>query len=98
MSLTEDVRTTVLCIPAGQVTTYGDIGATVGAPARQVGRIMSLLSDDIPWWRVVRADGTPPSCHGGIAPQLLRAENTPMRGQRIDMPLARVRRPPRHRP
>jgi alkylated DNA nucleotide flippase Atl1 len=55
-----------------------------------VGRAMSLL-DDVPWWRVVHADGTPSSCHSGLAPVLLKDEGTPMLGARVDMKRARQR-------
>ena len=91
MNLVDRVIELVLSVPPSRVTTYGDIGAVVGVGARQVGGIMSLLSDDIPWWRVVHADGTPPSCHAGTASQLLLAEGTPMRGKRVNMTTARTR-------
>lgn len=85
MSLIDDVRDIVACIPPGRVTTYGDIGAAVGVGARQVGRTMPLLDESVPWWRVVHADGTPATCHGGTALDLLRSEGTPTRGRRVDM-------------
>ncbi|MFD6325915.1 MGMT family protein [Streptomyces sp. NPDC058442] len=91
MSLVDDVREAVLAIPAGSVASYGDVGRRIGAGPRQVGRAMSLLDESVPWWRVVHADGTPASCHGGAAPELLSDEATPMRGRRVDMPRARYR-------
>ena len=91
MSLIEDVREAVIAIPAGSVASYGDIGRRIGAGPRQVGRAMSLLDEDVPWWRVVYADGTPASCHGGRAPKLLSDEGTPMAGGRVDMKRARQR-------
>lgn len=45
-------------IPPGRVATYGDLAAKVGTGPRQVGRIMATLGHLVPWWRVVRADGT----------------------------------------
>lgn len=49
-------------IPAGRVASYGTVAALAGRPrhARQVGRILSRLVEDsgVPWWRVVRAEGT----------------------------------------
>jgi alkylated DNA nucleotide flippase Atl1 len=89
MSILENVREAVIAIPSGCVASYGDIGERIGAGPRQVGRAMSLLDDSVPWWRVVYADGTPPSCHSGRAPELLRAEGTPMLGARVDMQRAR---------
>lgn len=91
MSIIEEVREEVLAIPPGSVASYGDIGGRIGAGPRQVGRAMSLLDEDVPWWRVVHADGTPASCHGGRAPELLDAEGVPMRGTRVDMKRARRR-------
>ena len=88
---TDRVREAVAAIPAGRVATYGDVGDRVGTTARQVGRIMSELDDDVPWWRVVHADGSPATCHGGQAVELLRDEGTPMRRTRVDLERARLR-------
>lgn len=87
----QEVREAVAAIPAGFVASYGDIGDRIGASPRQVGRAMSLLDEGVPWWRVVHADGTPASCHGGRAPELLSNEGTPMSGGRVDMKRARQR-------
>lgn len=93
MGFVEDVRETVVSLPPGSVASYGDVGRRIGMGPRQVGRAMSLLADDagVPWWRVVYADGTPSSCHGGAARELLGEEHTPMRGARVDMSRARHR-------
>lgn len=90
MSIVEDVSEVVLSIPAGSVASYGDIGRQIGTGPRQVGRVMGLLEDGEPWWRVVHADGTPASCHGGRAWELLNDEGTPMVGARVDMNRARI--------
>ncbi|MGN5237413.1 MULTISPECIES: MGMT family protein [unclassified Rhodococcus (in: high G+C Gram-positive bacteria)] len=90
MSIIDEVRDAILSIPAGSVASYGDIGARIGAGPRQVGRAMSML-DDVPWWRVVHADGTPASCHGGRALELLTEEGTPVSGKRVEMQRARHR-------
>lgn len=87
--LAGSVRAIVVCIPPGTVATYGDIAAVLAVGPRQVGRAMGMLDDGIPWHRVVHADGTPASCHGGTAPALLRAEAAPMVGGRVDMRAAR---------
>ena len=91
MSIAEDVREAVVAIPAGSVASYGDIGKRIGAGPRQVGRVMSMLGDSVPWWRVVYADGAPASCHGGRALELLNDEGTPMLGARVDKKRARQR-------
>lgn len=72
-------------IEPGFVATYGDVAHRLGISARQAGREVGRVPDDVPWWRVVRADGTPPTCRGGMADALLRAEGVPMRGDRVDL-------------
>lgn len=44
-------------IPPGQVASYGQVGDAVGATARTVGWAMSQAPADVPWQRVVGADG-----------------------------------------
>lgn len=47
----------VRAVPRGRVVSYGDVGAAVGVAARTVGWAMSLAPEDVPWQRVVGADG-----------------------------------------
>ncbi len=47
----------VRSIPPGRVASYGDVGAAVGVTARTVGWAMSVAPEDVPWQRVVGADG-----------------------------------------
>jgi methylated-DNA-protein-cysteine methyltransferase-like protein len=51
----------VNAIPSGSVATYGQIAALAGMPgaARQVGWALSALDaeDDVPWHRVINAQG-----------------------------------------
>lgn len=69
----EDVYAAVRAIPAGAVITYGDLAEQVGLTrnhARAVGNVLGnrpnndawmttpAKDHDIPWWRVVKADGT----------------------------------------
>ncbi|MGB3696857.1 MAG: MGMT family protein [Gordonia sp. (in: high G+C Gram-positive bacteria)] len=84
-SIVLEVRDAVAAIEPGTVVSYGDLGRRLGIGPRQVGRAMGLLDAGVPWWRVVRADGTPASCHGGQAPVLLAREGVPMKGRRVDM-------------
>lgn len=47
-------------VPAGSITTYGDVAATLGSPrvARHVGWALSALRDEsVPWHRVINAQG-----------------------------------------
>jgi alkylated DNA nucleotide flippase Atl1 len=89
---TELVLAVVEQIPAGRVATYGDIAEIVGRGGpRQVGHVMALCGDGVPWWRVVRADGRParPLEESGL--RLLKADKTPLKGDRVDMARARFR-------
>lgn len=81
-------------IPPGTVASYGDIAALAGASTpRLVGRILSEDGQDLPWHRVLRANGTP-------APHLvteqlarLRAEGVLADGNRVSMRTYRWRPP-----
>lgn len=90
MDVVSEVRSIVVTIPAGRVAAYGDIGRALGIGPRQAGRAVSMLGDDVPWWRVVHADGAPATCHDGSARVLLEAEAVPFRGSRVDMAEARM--------
>jgi methylated-DNA-protein-cysteine methyltransferase related protein len=73
-------------IPEGYVRTYGDVSP--GAP-RFAGTVLFQTDDpDLPWWRVVRADGS--LAKGDRQRALLRAEGIPLRGGRVEMNRARV--------
>lgn len=90
----ELVLTCVEQVPPGRVTTYGAIAEVVGQVTggggpRQVGRVMALHGGPVPWWRVVHADGSPPTCHDGVARESYLAEGTPLRPSgRLDMATA----------
>jgi methylated-DNA-protein-cysteine methyltransferase related protein len=80
-----EVLERVRSIPEGFVSTYGDVSP--GAP-RFAGTVLFHGDDpDLPWWRVVRADGS--LAKGDRQRGLLRAEGVPFRGERVDMGLAR---------
>ena len=73
-------------IPEGFVSTYGDVSP--GAP-RFAGTVLFQADDpDLPWWRVVRADGS--LAKGDRQRALLQAEGVPFRGARVDMDRARA--------
>lgn len=73
-------------IPEGFVSTYGDVSP--GAP-RFAGMVLFAVDEpDLPWWRVVRADGS--LAKGDLQAARLRAEGVPFRGARVEMSLARV--------
>lgn len=55
------VHAAVRRVPAGRVTSYGDVAAALGlrSVARQVGWALAALpaGSDVPWWRVVDGRG-----------------------------------------
>ena len=87
----EQVLAIVESIPPGKVLAYGDIAELLGSGGpRSVGRVMSLHGGSVPWWRVIKADGSPPECHDSRAMREWVAERTPLRPNgKVDMRLAR---------
>jgi methylated-DNA-protein-cysteine methyltransferase related protein len=81
-----EVLERVRAIPAGFVRTYGDVSPD--AP-RFTGAILFQCDEpDLPWWRVVRADGS--LAKGGRQKRHLIAEGVPFRGERVEMKSARL--------
>ena len=75
----------VRAIPKGFVRTYGDIDP---AAPRLVGHVLATTDLDVPWHRVVRADGSVPK--GVRQRKLLHGEGVPFRGARGDLRAARL--------
>ena len=76
----------VRAIPPGFVRSYGDVSP--GAP-RFAGAVLFACDDsDVPWHRVVRADGS--LAKGDRQRRRLDAEAVPFRGARVDMDVARM--------
>jgi len=72
--------------PAGFVRTYGDVSP--GAP-RLAGAVLHASADpDLPWHRIVRADGS--LAQGDRQRALLEAEGVPFSGERVQMRLAHL--------
>jgi alkylated DNA nucleotide flippase Atl1 len=77
-------------IPRGRVMSYGDVAEYVGAgSARAVGTVMARYGAEVPWHRVLHADGTCATHKSDRQFELLRAEGVPVRGARVDMNAAR---------
>jgi len=91
VAVTSDERTALIlervrATPEGFVRTYGDVSP--GAP-RVAGAVLSESDDpDIPWHRIVRADGS--LAKGQRQRRLLTREGVPFRGARVDMRVARL--------
>lgn len=79
-------------IPSGKVMTYGDVAEYLGRGGpRQVGQVMARWGGAVAWWRVLKADGSPPPGHEPAALREYRREGTPLRpdGRRVDLRRAR---------
>jgi methylated-DNA-protein-cysteine methyltransferase related protein len=70
-------------IPPGFVRAYSDLDP--GAP-RFAGAVLSATTEEVPWHRVVRADGSLPK--GARQRALLDAEGVPFYGNRVNMKIA----------
>ena len=80
----QQVLARVRAIPPGFVRAYSDLDP--GAP-RFAGAVLAANTDaDLPWHRVVRADGSVPK--GERQRARLDAEGVPFRGERVDMKTA----------
>lgn len=75
----------VRAIPEGFVRTYADIDSR--AP-RLVGQVLATTDQELPWHRVVRADGSAPVGAKQLA--RLRREGVPVRAGRVDLARARL--------
>jgi methylated-DNA-protein-cysteine methyltransferase-like protein len=81
-----EVLRRVRSVPEGFVTTYGDLCPE--AP-RFAGAVLAASDGpDVPWQRIVRADGS--LAKGTRQRRLLEAEGVPFRGARVDMRVAWV--------
>ena len=76
-------------VPAGRATTYGTLAEAhfgVAKGARGVGQAMARCPDDVPWWRVVHADGSMKGAPGADEQRArLAEEGVPLTGDgRVD--------------
>lgn len=90
----EAIHAVVASIPPGRVMAYGEVAAAVGSrAARAVGRIMAHSGGELPWWRVVYADGHLLPGYEAQALDQYRREGTPLietrDGVRLDLRRAR---------
>ena len=82
----EEVLRRIRATPPGFVRTYGDVSP--GAP-RFAGAVLSECDDpDVPWHRIVLADGR--LAKGARQRRLLEDEGVPFRNGRVDMRAARL--------
>lgn len=78
MELAQRMLDVVAAIPAGRVTTYGEVAARAGSRSpRLAGFVLANLADEgTAWHRVLRSDGTP-------APQLAAEQLTRLRAEGV---------------
>ncbi|MEC7946720.1 MAG: MGMT family protein [Myxococcota bacterium] len=80
-------------IPAGWVLGYGHVAMLLQRPraARQVGYALAALpsGNDVPWWRVLRSDGSiamqGDPARGPLQARLLMDEGVTVVANRVDM-------------
>jgi methylated-DNA-protein-cysteine methyltransferase related protein len=80
-----EVLERVRAIPPGFVRSYGDVSP--GAPRFAGSVLFGAVEPELPWWRVVRADGS--LAKGARQRKLLVEEGVPFKGKRVDMARAR---------
>lgn len=89
-SFTERAEKVIRDLRAGEIVTYGEVAADAGRPgaARAVGHLLATRSEDLPWWRVVAANGRLAPGHEAEHARRLEAEGACLVGGR-----ARLRGP-----
>ena len=75
-------------IPPGRVSSYGAIGLLIGVGPRRVARALSAGGGAVPWYRVLRADGSAAEPVRVRQLELLAGEGVPIRNGRVDMSAA----------
>ena len=88
LDVDEAVFDAVEDIPPGRVSTYGAIGRLVGVGPRRVARALSQGGAAVPWYRVVRADGSMAEPVRARQLELLLADGVPLRKGRVDLAAA----------
>jgi methylated-DNA-protein-cysteine methyltransferase-like protein len=74
----------VAALQPGELATYGEIAEEVGRPGsgQAVANVLRAVPD-LPWWRVLPADGRLYGSHAPTQAPLLEAEGHCIRGRRI---------------
>lgn len=69
----------------GEVVSYGEVARRAGrrGAARAVGAFLAEHGGDLPWWRVVRADGRLAAHKPADQARRLRAEGIEVAGDRV---------------
>jgi methylated-DNA-protein-cysteine methyltransferase related protein len=78
-------RAAVADLAVGEVVSYGEVARRAGrrGAARAVGGFLAEHGADLPWWRVVRADGSLAAHKPREQSRRLRAEGVEIVGHRV---------------
>jgi methylated-DNA-protein-cysteine methyltransferase-like protein len=89
----EAVRAVIAALPPGNTFSYAWVADEAGYPgrARSVGALLAGKGDGLPWWRVVKSDGS-------FAPHLAREQARRLRDEGVEVRRGRVRERPHHVP
>jgi alkylated DNA nucleotide flippase Atl1 len=88
LDVDEAVFDVVERIPPGRVSSYVAVGRLVGVGPRRVARALSSGGGAVPWYRVLRADGSAAEPVRVRQLELLAGEGVPIRNGRVDMSMA----------
>jgi alkylated DNA nucleotide flippase Atl1 len=83
--LQERFRVVIADLAVGEVVSYGEVARRAGrrGAARAVGAFLAEHGGDLPWWRVVRADGT-------LADHKVREQSRRLRDEGVEVRNGRV--------
>jgi methylated-DNA-protein-cysteine methyltransferase-like protein len=75
----------VKAIPRGTTASYARVALFAGKPgaARGVVRALRVAPKGLPWWRVIRSDGTMAKEVAAEQARRLKAEGVEVRGRRV---------------
>lgn len=78
-------RDVVADLAVGEVVSYGEVARRAGRPgaARAVGGFLAEHGGNLPWWRVVRADGSLAVHKPAEQQRRLRAEGIDVHNERV---------------
>ena len=81
----EQVRAVVAGLAPAEVVSYGEVARRAGRPGagRSVGAFLAHHGSDLPWWRVVHADGTLAPHKPSAQARHLRSEGVEVVGRRV---------------
>jgi alkylated DNA nucleotide flippase Atl1 len=84
-SFAERAEEVIRALRPGEVVTYGEVAADAGRPgaARAVGHLLATRPADLPWWRVVAANGRLVPGHEAEHARRLKSEGVPLVGGKV---------------